>query len=79
MITWQKIIGLITFIAIFIVGVLTWINAYIDIKYIIEPFGIDIIEDRVYLYVDSLSTLMWFNYILALVMFIDLWRKGGKR
>lgn len=77
--TWHKIIGLITFIAIFIFGVLTWINAYVDIKYIIEPFGIDIIEDRVYLYVDSLSTLMWFNYILGLVMFIVLWRKGGKR
>lgn len=76
---WQKIIGLIIFIAIFIFGVLTWINAYVDIKYIIEPFGIDIIEDRVYLYIDSLSTLMWLNYILALVMFIVLWRKGGKR
>lgn len=77
--TWQKIVGLITFITILIFGVLAWINAYVDIKYIIEPLGIDIIEDHVYLYVDSLSTLMWLNYILALVMFIVLWRKGGKR
>lgn len=77
--TWQKIAGLIIFIAIFIYGALTWINAYVDGKYIIEPFNIDIIEERYYLYVDSLSTLMWFNFILALVMFIVLWMKGGKR
>lgn len=77
--TWQKIVGMIIFTTIFIFGVLTWINAYVDIKYIIEPFGIDIIEERVNLYVDSLSSLMWLNYILALVMFIFLWRKGGKR
>jgi hypothetical protein len=76
---WQKIIGLIIFVAIFIYGALTWINAYVDGKYIIEPFNIDIIEERYYLYVDSLSTLMWFNFILALVMFIVLWRKGGQR
>lgn len=77
--TWQKIIGLITFIAIFIYGALTWINAYVDAKYIIEPFNIDIIEERYYIYVDSLSTLMWINFILALVMFVILWRKGGKQ
>ena len=76
---WQKIIGLIIFVAIFIYGALTWINAYVVGKYIIEPFNIDIIEERYYLYVDSLSTLMWFNFILALVMFIVLWRKGGQR
>lgn len=77
--TWQKIIGLITFIAIFIVGILTWINAYVDAKYIIEPYNIDIIEERYYIYVDSLSTLMWINYVISLVLFIILWRKGGKR
>jgi len=77
--TWQKIVGSIIFITIFIFGALTWINAYVDAKYIIEPFGIDIIEERFYMYVDDLSTLMWLNYILALVMFIVLWRKGGKR
>lgn len=77
--TWQKIVGLIIFISIFIFGVLTWINAYVDGKYIIEPFNIGIIEERYYLYVDSLSTLMWLNYILALVMFVFLWRKGGKQ
>lgn len=77
--TWQKIIGLIIFIAIFIYGALTWINAYVDGKYIIEPFNIGIIEERYYLYVDALSTLMWINFILALVMFVILWKKGGKR
>lgn len=76
---WQKIIGLIIFISIFIFGVLTWINAYVDAKYIIEPFKIDIIEERYYIYVDSLSTLMWINYFISLVLFIILWRKGGKQ
>ena len=75
---WQKIIGLITFIAIFIFGVLTWINAYVDAKYIIEPYNIDIIEERYYMYIDGLSTLMWITYFLSLVLFIILWRKGGK-
>lgn len=75
--TWQKIIGLIIFISIFIFGVLTWINPYVDAKYIIEPFKIDIIEERYYIYVDSLSTLMWINYFISLVLFIILWRKGG--
>lgn len=48
--TWQKIVGLITFITILIFGVLTWINAYVDAKYIIEPFNIDLIEERYYVY-----------------------------
>ena len=76
--TWQKIVGLIIFITIFIFGVLTWINAYIDAKYIIEPFRIDVIEERYYLYMDGLSTLMWLNYGIAVILFIWLWRKGDK-
>lgn len=77
--TWQKMIGLIIFISIFIYGALTWINAYVDAKYIIEPYNIDIIEERYYMYVDGLSTLMWINYFISLVLFIILWRKGGKQ
>ena len=77
--TWQKIVGLIIFISIFIYGTLTWINAYVDAKYIIEPYNIDIIEERYYMYIDGLSTLMWITYLLSLVLFIILWRKGGKR
>lgn len=77
--TWQKMIGLIIFISIFIYGALTWINAYVDAKYIIEPYNIDIIEERYYMYVDGLSALMWINYLISLVLFIILWRKGGKQ
>jgi len=77
--TWQKIAGLIIFISIFIFGVLTWINAYVDAKYIIEPFDIDIIEERYYLYIDGLSTLMWISYFISFTLFIILWRKGGKQ
>ncbi len=77
--TWQKMIGLIIFISIFIYGALTWINAYVDAKYIIKPYNIDIIEERYYMYVDGLSALMWINYLISLVLFIILWRKGGKQ
>ncbi len=31
------------------------------------------------MYIDGLSTLMWITYFLSLVLFIILWRKGGKR
>jgi len=77
--SYLRVLGSIIFITIFIFGALTWINAYVDAKYIIEPLNIDIIEERYNMYVDDLSTLMWINYFISLAMFIILWRKGGKR
>ena len=76
---WQKIVGVITFGAIGIYELLVSLNAYLDLKYFIEPYDIQDIIDRMYLRVDSLSASLWLNYFIALALFICLWRKGEKR
>lgn len=75
----QKIIGVLAFGAIGIYQLLVWINAYTDLKYIIEPYGISDIEESMYLRIDSLSSVMWLNYLISLALFICLWRKGDKQ
>lgn len=76
---WQKIVGVIAFGVIGICELLLSLNAYMDLKYFIEPYDIPDIIDRMYLRVDSLSVVLWLNYFIALALFICLWRKGGKR
>lgn len=76
---WQKIVGVIAFVVVGIWELLLWVNTYVDLKYIIEPYDIPDIIDRMYLRADALSAAIWLNYIIALFMFICLWRKGGKR
>lgn len=76
---WHKIVGVITFGAIGICELLMSLNAYLDLKYFIEPYDIQDIIDRMYLRVDSLSVALWLNYFIAVALFICLWRKGGKR
>lgn len=76
---WHKIVGVITFGAIGIYELLLCANAYVDLKYIIEPYDISDITDRMYLRTDALSASLWINYFIALALFICLWRKGGKR
>lgn len=76
---WQKITGVIGFVAIGIYELLLCLNAYIDLKYIIEPCNISEVIGRMYLRIDSLSIALWLNYFIALALFIYLWRKGGKR
>ena len=76
---WQKIVGVIAFVVIGICELLMSLNAYLDLKYFIEPYDIQDIIDRMYLRVDALSASLWLNYFIALFIFICLWRKGGKR
>lgn len=76
---WQKIVGVIAFVVIGICELLMSLNAYLDLKYFIEPYDIQDIIDRMYLRVDSLSVALWLNYFIALALFIYLWRKGEKR
>ena len=76
---WQKIVGIIAFGAIGICELLLWTNTYLDLKYIIEPYDIPDIIDRMYLRTDALSAALWLNYIIALFMFICLWRKGTNK
>lgn len=76
---WQKIAGVVTFVAIAICELLLCANTYLDFKYFIEPYDIQDIIDSMYLRVDSLSVALWINYFIALALFICLWQKGGKR
>lgn len=76
---WQKIICVIAIGVIGIYELLLCANTYVDLKYIIEPYDIPDIMDRMYLRADALSASLWLNYFIALFMFICLWWKGGKR
>jgi len=76
---WQKITGIIAFAIIMVYELLIWVNAYVDMKYIVEPIGDTILEERMYMRIDSLSFGMFLNIALALFLFICLWRKGGKQ
>lgn len=76
---WQKIVGVIAFVVIGICELLMSLNAYLDLKYFIEPYDIQDIIDRMYLRADALSASLWLNYFIALFIFICLCRKGGKR
>lgn len=76
---WQKIVGITVFGVIGIYELLLWVNAYLDLKYIVEPYDISDIIERMYLRIDSLSIALWLNYFIALALFICLWRKGGKQ
>ena len=76
---WQKIGGIIAFALIVIYELLIWINAYVDMKYIVEPNEYDFLEECMYMRIDSLSFGMWLNFALAIFLFICLWQKGGKQ
>lgn len=76
---WQKIICVIAIGVIGIYELLLCANTYVDLKYIIEPYDIPDIIDRMYLRADALSASLWLNYFIALFIFICLWWKGGKR
>ncbi|MCH4148341.1 MAG: hypothetical protein LKF33_07925 [Prevotella sp.] len=76
--TWQKITGLIILASLLIYELLIWANAYVDLKYIIEPSFLEDVVDCAYLRIGSLSVAMWLNFVLALILFICLWRKENR-
>ena len=76
---WQKIVGIIAFALIIIYELLIWINAYVDMKYIVEPNENDFLEECMFMRIGSLSFGMWLNFALAIFLFICLWQKGGKQ
>ena len=76
---WLKISGCVIFGLGAVIELLLVCNAYLDLKYIVEPFDIQDIIERMYLSIDSLSCAMWINYLVALGLFVYLWKKGGKQ
>lgn len=75
---WQKITGIIVFILIAIYELLAWANTYVYMKYIVEPTDNDLLIEQGYMYIDGLSFGMWMNLVLAIFLFICLWRKKEK-
>lgn len=76
---WQKIVGVIAFVVIGICELLLCANTYLDLKYIaLDLYWQDEIE-RLYQRTNSLSIALLLNYIIAVALFICLWRKGEKR
>ena len=73
---WQKIAGIIIFFLITLYELLTWANAYVYLKYVVEPTENDLLIEQSYIYIGALSFGMWMNLALAIFLFICLWRKG---
>ena len=59
---WQKAVGIIAFALIVIYELLIWVNAYIDMKYIVESNGNNFLTERMYMRIGSLSFGMWLNF-----------------
>ena len=75
----QKTVCIIAFALIVIYELLIWVNAYVDMKYIVEPNGNNFLAERMYMRIGSLSFGMWLNFALTIFLFICLWHKEGKR
>ena len=76
---WQKTVGIIAFALIAIYELLLWINAYVDMKYMVDSNGNNFLAERMYLRIGSLSFGMWLNFALTIFLFICLWHRAGKR
>ena len=69
----KRILLVIALVAIAVIEFLLWINALVDGKYLVEGSGV---EDVYNLRVESLSTAMFVNYgIVLLLAFCLLFRK----
>jgi hypothetical protein len=82
---WQKIIGIIALVVLAILNIIICVS-YLEYAASIyfEPGGntqdaIEIIQTDSQYAIKKLSYLVYANYIIALFLFICLWRKGGKR
>ena len=62
---WQKTVGIIVFALIAIYELLIWVNAYVDMKYIVESNGNNFLTERMYMRIGSLSFGMWLNFNVA--------------
>ena len=78
----NTILTIITIVAIIvdiICNFLLWANAYVDGKYLIEPYGNHHIEDTYYMRIGSLSIAMFVNLGVAIVALCLPWRKNNDK
>lgn len=73
---WQKIVGVIAFGVIGICELLLSLNAYMDLKYYIEPYDIHDIIDRMYLRVDSLTVVLYKLFYCSCSFYLPLAERG---
>lgn len=81
---WQKILGIIALAGLSIEGLMTWLNAFIDMKYMVEPHaGMDdnlwALVREYYFVVTNLSVALGISIALCIFLFICLWGKEGKK
>ena len=69
-------IAIVAIIVDIIWNLLLWANAYVDGKYLIEPYGNRFIDDTYYMRIGSLSIAMFINLVVAIVALCLLWRKN---
>lgn len=76
---WQKITGIVLFTIIGLLGALWQMGTYYEIRAWTVTFAAHDCKDALYLCLGSYAFLMWLCYLSALILFICLWRKGGKK
>ena len=72
-------IAIVAIIVDIIWDLLLWVNAYVDGKYLIEPYGNHHIDDTYYMRIGSLSNAMFVNLGVAIVALYLLWRKNKNK
>lgn len=66
----KNILTIVALIALIVWDLLLWINAYVDGKYLIEPWQNSQIDETYYMRIDSLSIAMFVNLGIIIVLFI---------
>ena len=72
----KNILTIVALIALIVCDLLLWINAYVDGKYLIEPFQNSQIDETYYMRIESLSIAMFVNLgIIILLLMVLFYRK----
>ena len=66
----KNILTIVALVALIVCDLLLWINAYVDGKYLIEPFQNSQIDETYYMRIESLSIAMFVNLGIIIVLFI---------
>lgn len=79
---WQKIAGITSFALLILFSLLVSINAYLDMKYLVEPYALTTDNEIVwkmigmfYSILASLSFVLFISILFSIILFICLWRK----
>lgn len=76
---WQKACGAGILAVLAVYELMICVNAYLDLKYIVEPIGLQFLIERSYLHVDALAFGLSLNFVLVVVLFVCLWQKSDDR